>query len=382
MKIKSINISSFGGVKNLKLEPNDGLNVIYGSNEMGKTTVMSFIKMMFYGSERGSAQISKNIRKKYTPWDGSPMAGSIDFEYDGRNYRLEREFRSSNSTDRVTLLDLDLGERQIANGDIGTNFFGLSAQAFERSLFIGQFGYPESDAKAEGEINSKLSNIALTGDETVSFETVKNRLLKAKTALMSKGGNAGIYDKNLKNISALNERLQKSVEIQKNYQENREKVRLAEAEILKMEKKAKALKEKISAEQDIRNTQKLKNLLELKNKLDTVNQKLTLNDGTLADEAYYKKLVLCRNLAEPARLAVESKEREIETLKKSITAYEGSSPEESKKMSVRKTSKSLSKQEIIFTPKLKIKATRKRIFYFHFPIRECLRKSLILFCLL
>ena len=95
MKIKEIYIASFGGVKNLRIQTQNGLNVIYGENEKGKTTLMSFIKMMFYGSERANAQISKNIRKKYTPWDGSPMAGSITFQINGRNFRLDREFKNS-----------------------------------------------------------------------------------------------------------------------------------------------------------------------------------------------------------------------------------------------------------------------------------------------
>ena len=259
------------------------------------------------------------------------MAGSIDFEFSGRNYRIEREFRSSNSTDRVTLVDLDLGTRQTASGDIGTEFFGLSSAAFERSVFIGQFGFPDADAKAEGEINSKLSNIALTGDETVSFETVKNRILKARTALMSKSGNAGVYDKNMKNIAALEERLQKAVDIQNAYQQNLEKVVLAEAEILKMQKKAGILKAKISAEQDIRNAQKLKNLLTLKTQLDEMNKSLTLSDGSFADEAYYKKLQFCLNMAEPLRATVKEKENEIETIKKGILAFEGTSPEEREK---------------------------------------------------
>ena len=64
MKINSIYISAFGGIKNLKLDFNNGFNVILGDNENGKSTVMAFIKMMFYGSDRGSSQIAKNIRKK------------------------------------------------------------------------------------------------------------------------------------------------------------------------------------------------------------------------------------------------------------------------------------------------------------------------------
>ena len=65
MKINALHISAFGGIKNLSLDFNKNFNIIYGDNENGKTTVMSFIKMMFYGSVRGSAQIAKNIRKKY-----------------------------------------------------------------------------------------------------------------------------------------------------------------------------------------------------------------------------------------------------------------------------------------------------------------------------
>ena len=59
MKINSIYISAFGGIKNLKLDFNNGFNVILGDNENGKSTVMAFIKMMFYGSDRGSSQIAK-----------------------------------------------------------------------------------------------------------------------------------------------------------------------------------------------------------------------------------------------------------------------------------------------------------------------------------
>ncbi|MBQ1989431.1 MAG: AAA family ATPase, partial [Clostridia bacterium] len=328
MKIKEIYISSFGGVKDLKISAENGLNVIYGENEKGKTTLMSFIKMMFYGSERANQLLSKNIRKKYTPWDGSPMAGSIVFEARGRNFRLDREFRSSNSTDKVTLWDLDLGESKSVSGDVGNEIFGLSVGAFERTVFIGQFGFPESDAKSESEINSRLSNIALTGDESVSFETVKNRILKPKTALMSKSGNAGIYDKNMKCISDLETRLTKATEINETYRQNKEQLNLANAEILEMQKKADELKAKISAEQDIRNTEKLKKLLELKEELDDLNKTLLLDDGTLADEGYLRKLQLCLSLVSPIKEKLDSKVNEEKALKNSIEVFEGSSPEE------------------------------------------------------
>ena len=208
MKLERIYIEAFGGLKNFTLNLSAGFNTVYGQNENGKSTVMAFIKMMFYGSEqRQSSDLSKSTRRRYTPWDGSQMAGSIDFEHSGRRYRLEREFGASNSTDKLTLYDLDMGTRQSVAGNVGRDFFGLSASAFERSLFVGQFGAVASDSAAEGEINAKLSNIAVTGDEDTSYQTVLERLEDARFDLVSKSGKVGKLVKNRALLSELNGRL-------------------------------------------------------------------------------------------------------------------------------------------------------------------------------
>ena len=112
MKINRIYIAAFGGLKNKTIDFKDGFSVIYGENENGKTTIMTFIKMMFYGSERGSSSIAKNPRKKYAPWSGEKSAGSIDFEHGGRSYRLEREFGNTNSSDKITLTDMSDGKEK------------------------------------------------------------------------------------------------------------------------------------------------------------------------------------------------------------------------------------------------------------------------------
>ncbi len=318
MRIKRVNIAAFGGLKNKIIDFSDGFNVIYGDNENGKTTVMSFIKMMFYGSGRGSAQISKNPRKKYMPWDGSAMAGSIDFELDGKNYRLEREFRSSDSTDKVALCDLDLGTRESVPPDTGVRLLGLSAAAFERSVFIGQTGFPEKDAAAEGEINSKLSNIVTTGDETVSFNTVSARLEKAKTALMSKSGRAGEYDKNIKRIEELNKKAEDSQKIRADYAEFCERAGEYKADIARDLKKAAGLKEKINSEQDIRNAEKLREMLKTKEELDALNRGLRLEGGGLADDAYVKMLGLSLNMTEAADKSLKDKTAEAARLRESL----------------------------------------------------------------
>ncbi len=318
MKIKALHIAAFGGIKNLTLDLDKDFNIIYGDNENGKTTVMTFIKMMFYGTERSSAQLSKNPRKKYFPWDNSAMAGSIDFENGDRNYRIERVFGSSNSTDKVTLLDLGLGTRETVSADIGTKLFGLSQSAFERSIFIGQFGFPEGNNLAVGELNGKLSNIALTGDEVVSFDKVYERLSNAKYELMSKSGRTGIYDKNLKLQQRLNNELEKSILAEESINKAKQTVELLTAEIKDLQAKSDILKQKIESERDVRNAEKLKELLTLKTDLDSVTESLTLADGTVADEMFVRKVEFCLSKIKNIKAKITSKQNENSLIKSNL----------------------------------------------------------------
>ena len=318
MKINSLYISAFGGIKNLQLDFTDGFNVIYGNNEDGKSTLMAFIKMMFYGSERASSAIAKNIRKKYTPWDSAQMAGSIDFEHGGKKYRIEKEFRSSNSTDKTTLVDLTFGTRQAVASDIGTKFFGLSLAAFERSVFIGQFGFPDSDPAAESELNSKLSNISLTGDEDISYEKVFSRLKKARLTLMSKGGKAGEYDKNTALLTDAKLRLSRANELHHTLSLAKKEAEELKKEIELLIKECEALKKRISFEEDARKSEKLKEFLEVKEQLDSLNQNLRLNDGALIDEMFLRKLQFCISKLDAAENKVNEKQNQINLLRTSL----------------------------------------------------------------
>lgn len=329
MKIKALHIGAFGGLKNLDINLENSFNIIYGENEHGKTTVMNFIKMMFYGTERSSAQLSKNLRKKYTPWDNSVMAGSIDFENNGRLCRLERIFGSSNSTDKVTLIDLGLGTRETVSADIGVTLFGLSAAAFERSIFIGQFGFPESHDLASGELNSKLSNIALTGDETISFDAVNKRLETAKHELMSKSGRSGIYDKNLKILKDLESQLENSLVNEQTINAAKQKAKLMGEEITALQGKLSTVKLKVEAENDVRNAEKLKELLNLKDRLDTLNKSLTLSDGKLADEMFVRKVEFCLSKIDNYKAKIETKQSENNLLEGNLKLALNPSPDAS-----------------------------------------------------
>ena len=318
MKINKIHIISFGGLKNYILEFSDGFNCVYGENEAGKSTVMSFIKMMFYGNSYSGAILQNNLRKKYTPWDGSAMAGIIEFEKDGKLYRLEREFKKSNSTDKVTLTDLNLGEKQTVSGDLGEKLFGLSAGAFERSLFIGSLGFPDSDTLSESELNGRLSNMVSTGDEKTSLEEVTSKIEKARFSLISKSGKTGEFYRNLKSCEDLKEKYVTSVEANQKYNEGKEKLNRFNAETEILLKKTRTLKEQIAKEQDIKNAQKLREFIKTKEELELLKKDLTLNDGSPANENYLRSLKFAVSKHKNASSLVKSKEKEAEIFKNQL----------------------------------------------------------------
>ncbi len=289
MKLNKIYISAFGGLKDFTLELGDGLNVIYGNNEDGKSTVAAFIKAMFYGTGRNSKNLADSVRLKYTPWDNSAMGGRIFFEHDGKNYCLEREFRKSDSTDRITLTNLDSGKEADVGESVGQQFFGLSAAAFERSLFIGNGDFIK-DETAAGEINGKLSNIALTGSEDVSFKKVEKNILDTRNKIISKNGKSGSYNEDLQVLESLGQRLEKSQNDARLKAQLNDKAQQKLAELEQLTKEYQKLKSIVAREQDIKNREKLADFLETKRCLDELNRSLTLPDGTIVNENFTSKI--------------------------------------------------------------------------------------------
>ena len=289
MRINKIYISAFGGLKDFTLELGSGLNVIYGNNEDGKSTVAAFIKAMFYGTGRNTKNLSESVRLKYTPWDNSTMAGRIFFEHGGKNYCLEREFRKSDSTDRITLTDLDSGKEISTGENVGPQFFGISAAAFERSLFIGNGDFIKDEA-ASSEINGKLSNIAITGTEDVSYKAITDTIFNARAKLISKSGRSGSYNEDTLLLEKLTARLEKADFDAKSKSQLNEKSLSLRDEYEALYKKYNQLKSVIDREQDVKNQEKLTEFLQTKQSLDKLNAELTLHDGTIINESFAQKV--------------------------------------------------------------------------------------------
>ena len=60
MRIKKISISRYGPLSNLELDPGDGIQIIWGRNETGKTlTIDAIIKLLLHGKVKDFEYIDR-----------------------------------------------------------------------------------------------------------------------------------------------------------------------------------------------------------------------------------------------------------------------------------------------------------------------------------
>lgn len=197
MRITELELINFGKFSDYKIDLKDGLNIIYGDNEAGKSTVALFIKLMLYGissSRTKSGAISE--RTMIIPWDKPKASGRMRINISNRDIEIYREFSKRASGDIFTVRDSHTGEdyfiEPIKSEEVGEKLLNMSRLMYEKTLWIGQ-----SDVCMKGkndEITARLMNILDIGvDSDISVGDAMERLekkelsLKAKTKRNAKG---------------------------------------------------------------------------------------------------------------------------------------------------------------------------------------------------
>ena len=104
MKLLSAHIVNYGKLSNVSISFKDGINTFCEDNGYGKSTLVSFIKAMFYGLAGYKSTSGFVERKHFYPFGGGTFGGNIEFEFDGKNYRIERTFGEKSTTnDKLTV---------------------------------------------------------------------------------------------------------------------------------------------------------------------------------------------------------------------------------------------------------------------------------------
>lgn len=163
MKLLDLHISGFGKFHDRDLTFQDGLTVLYGKNEAGKSTPHTFIRSMLFGMERGRGRASKNdTYSKYEPWEaGSAYGGRLRFEQNGTVYRIERNFQKDKKV--FTIVNETLGREEAPSKAFLDHLLcGLNETSYNNTVSIGQLK-STTDGGMVTELRNYIANMNTTG---------------------------------------------------------------------------------------------------------------------------------------------------------------------------------------------------------------------------
>lgn len=170
MKIRELHLKHFGKFSDKRIVLKDGINIFYGENESGKTTIHTFIKSMLFGMERGRGRAASNDTfRLYEPWENSNYySGILKFESGGKNFCLTRNF--DKYTKSASLVCEDDGEEfSLEHGDLEVILNGLHAANYENTISIGQMKI-ETNQSLATELQNFATNYYSTGNSDIDLE--------------------------------------------------------------------------------------------------------------------------------------------------------------------------------------------------------------------
>jgi len=179
VKLGKLDVTAFGRFQGYRLELRDGLNVIYGYNESGKSTLAAFIKAVFFGFKKAHTRNRSYQPEydKYVPWSGHDFCGAIEYEVAGNIFRVERVF--DRKREELKVYRLDTGEDITRSFPYDANkreyvfagqHLGLHEKVFSNSVFLEQGAFAVDSLEAAPFIREKLINLMMTGDEEISLK--------------------------------------------------------------------------------------------------------------------------------------------------------------------------------------------------------------------
>ena len=184
MLIENLQINNFGKLKNRNIELNNGINVIYGENESGKTTLLKFITSMFYGVNKNKNGKRISDFEKYTPWEEGEFSGKIKYKLDNEEeYEVYRNFAKKNPQ-VLDKLGNDVSKNYTIDKTYGNKFFfeqtKVDEELFNMAMVVMQQEV-KLDEKKQNILIQKASNIMLTGEDDVSYKKIISKLNKKQT---------------------------------------------------------------------------------------------------------------------------------------------------------------------------------------------------------
>lgn len=318
MKINKIKINNYGKLKEKEIEFKDKINIIYGENESGKSTLLNFISNSFYGISKNKRGKEMSNYEKYTPWTGEEFSGKLEYQLDNEEkFEVFRDFRKKNP--KIFNQDKEDISKQFNIDKNNGNEFFYEQTKVDEELFLSTVLVNQQEVKlGKSEQNiliQKLANLVGTGDDKVSYQRAIDRINRRQLdeigTQRSREKPINIVERNIEELQREKEELEKyedfKYEIEEKENNVNEDITNLEnennylKEIKLMNENEKIELEKIKLKENIKN-ENLQKVETLKNKLEEIksnnileenNEKAIKNDEkTVKKDKLNKKIAL------------------------------------------------------------------------------------------
>ena len=296
MKINKLKINSYGKLKEKEIDLKDGINIIYGKNEAGKSTLLNFIVDSVYGISKNKNGKEYSNYERYMPWSGEDFSGRIEYELDnGNKYEVFRDFKKKNPKIFNENKE-DISKEFNIDKTKGNEFFyeqtKVDEELFLSTLVVGQQEVKLGN-KEQSMLVQKLANLVGTGEDNVSYKRAVDRINRRQLdeigTTKSREKPINIIERNINNLEAEKQNLNKyqdfKYEIEENKNNLKEEIKELDnennfvKEIKTLEEKEKIEKEKINIQENIKNEniEKINSLKQKRNNIEKNNSHILAN---------------------------------------------------------------------------------------------------------
>ena len=287
MKIKNIKVNAYGNIENKDINLEEGINIIHGANESGKSTLLNYIISIFYGISKNKDGKALSDYEKYKPWNSNEFSGRISYKLEnGEEYEIFRDFNKKNPKIYNDKLE-DISDRFETDKKDGSKFF-IEQMGIDKQMYLSTVVSTQEevrlDEKNQNMLIQKIANLAGTGEDNVSY---KKALIKLQEKIRDEIGTNKTSQKPIniieKEIVEINNKIVETEKYRnRKYEIDAEKEQIL-SELKELEQQKQILQE---LQNSMKNEEETKNRLEIreKNRKDNIakineltNQKNTIN---------------------------------------------------------------------------------------------------------
>ena len=287
MKIKNIKVNAYGNIENKDINLEEGINIIHGANESGKSTLLNYIISIFYGISRNKEGKALSDYEKYKPWNSNEFSGRISYKLEnGEKYEIFRDFNKKNPKIYNDKLE-DISDRFETDKKDGSKFF-IEQTGIDKQMYLSTVVSTQEevrlDEKNQNMLIQKIANLAGTGEDNVSY---KKALIKLQEKIRDEIGTNKTSQKPIniieKEIIEINNKIVETEKYRnRKYEIDAEKEQIL-SELKELEQQKQILQE---LQNSMKSEEETKNRLEIreKNRKDNIakineltNQKNTIN---------------------------------------------------------------------------------------------------------